>query len=92
MWQFEYSVDFKLQGDLYQNFEIPVLLDNITMKVQREKMLSIGTSDRSVFLAAPPEGEGVLLELSLFPNRIKSFKLMRVCGDDILHSLTRTLS
>lgn len=42
--------------------------DNITMKVQRDKMLSIEAAARSVFFAATQEGEGVMSEIVLVPE------------------------
>ena len=42
--------------------------DNITMRVQREKMLSVESAARAVFFAASQEGEGVLGELVLQPE------------------------
>jgi NAD(P)-dependent dehydrogenase (short-subunit alcohol dehydrogenase family) len=42
--------------------------DNITMKVQREKMLSLDAAARAVFFAATQEGEGVLSEIVLMPE------------------------
>lgn len=42
--------------------------DNITMRVQREKMLSVESAARAVFFAANQEGEGVLGELILQPE------------------------
>ena len=42
--------------------------DNITMKVQRDKMLSIDAAARSVFFAATQEGEGVMAEIVLMPE------------------------
>lgn len=42
--------------------------DNITMRVQRDKMLSVEAAARAVFFAASQEGEGVLGELVLQPE------------------------
>lgn len=42
--------------------------DNITMKVQRDKMLSIEAAANAVFFAATQEGEGVLAEVVLMPE------------------------
>lgn len=42
--------------------------DNITMRVQREKMLSIEAAANAVFFAATQPGEGVLGELILQPE------------------------
>lgn len=42
--------------------------DNITMKVQREKMLSLDAAARAVFFAATQEGEGVMSEIVLMPE------------------------
>ena len=42
--------------------------DNIEMKVQREKMLSVEAAARSVFFAATQEGEGVMSEIVLVPE------------------------
>lgn len=42
--------------------------DNITMKVQRDKMLSIESAANAVFFAATQEGEGVLAEIVLMPE------------------------
>lgn len=42
--------------------------DNVTMKVQRDKMLSIDAAARSVFFAATQEGEGVMSEIVLMPE------------------------
>jgi NAD(P)-dependent dehydrogenase (short-subunit alcohol dehydrogenase family) len=42
--------------------------DNMEMKVQREKMLSIDAAARSVFFAATQEGEGVMSEMILVPE------------------------
>ena len=42
--------------------------DSITMKVQRDKMLSIDAAARSVFFAATQEGEGVMAEIILMPE------------------------
>jgi NAD(P)-dependent dehydrogenase (short-subunit alcohol dehydrogenase family) len=41
---------------------------NITMKVQRDKMLSIEAAANAVFFAATQEGEGVLAEVVLMPE------------------------
>jgi len=42
--------------------------DNITMKVQRDKMLSIEAAAKAVFFAATQEGEGVMSEIVLMPE------------------------
>jgi NAD(P)-dependent dehydrogenase (short-subunit alcohol dehydrogenase family) len=42
--------------------------DNIEMKVQRDKMLSIDAAARSIFFAATQEGEGVMSEITLVPE------------------------
>ena len=42
--------------------------DNIEMKVQRDKMLSINAAARSIFFAATQEGEGVMSEIVLMPE------------------------
>lgn len=42
--------------------------DNITMKVRRDKMLSVEAAARAVFFAATQKGEGVLSELVLLPE------------------------
>ena len=42
--------------------------DNITMKVQREKMLSVKAAANAVFFAATQEGEGVMSEIVLMPE------------------------
>ncbi|MEK7724525.1 MAG: SDR family oxidoreductase [Acidobacteriota bacterium] len=42
--------------------------DNITMKVQRDKMLSIDAAAKAVFFAATQEGEGVMSEIVLMPE------------------------
>ncbi len=42
--------------------------DNITMKVQRDKMLSLDSAARAVFFAATQEGEGVMSEIVLLPE------------------------
>lgn len=42
--------------------------DNITMKVQRDKMLSIEAAANAVFFAATQEGEGVMAEIVLMPE------------------------
>ncbi|MGB8507587.1 MAG: SDR family oxidoreductase [Pyrinomonadaceae bacterium] len=42
--------------------------DSITMRVQRERMLSVESAARAVFFAATQEGEGVLGELVLQPE------------------------
>ena len=42
--------------------------DNITMKVQRDKMLSIDAAANAVFFAATQEGEGVMAEIVLMPE------------------------
>ncbi len=42
--------------------------DDITMKVQRDKMLSIEAAAKAVFFAATQEGEGVMAEVVLMPE------------------------
>jgi NAD(P)-dependent dehydrogenase (short-subunit alcohol dehydrogenase family) len=42
--------------------------DNITMKVQRDKMLSVDAAAKAVFFAATQEGEGVMSEIVLMPE------------------------
>ncbi len=42
--------------------------DNIAMKVQRDKMLSLDSAARAVFFAATQEGEGVMSEIVLLPE------------------------
>jgi len=42
--------------------------DNITMKVQRDKMLSVESAANAVFFAATQEGEGVMAEIVLMPE------------------------
>ena len=42
--------------------------DNITMRVDRAKMLSIEAAARAVFFAATQEGEGVMAEVVLMPE------------------------
>ena len=42
--------------------------DNITMKVQRDKMLSIESAANAVFFSATQEGEGVMAEIVLMPE------------------------
>ena len=42
--------------------------DDITMKVQRDKMLSIDAAAKAVFFAATQEGEGVMAEIVLMPE------------------------
>ncbi len=42
--------------------------DNVTMRVQRERMLTMGAAARAVHFAATQEGEGVLNELVLQPE------------------------
>jgi NAD(P)-dependent dehydrogenase (short-subunit alcohol dehydrogenase family) len=42
--------------------------DNVTMKVQRDKMLSVKAASNAVFFAAAQEGEGVMAELVLMPE------------------------
>lgn len=60
-----YGIRFSLMhfGGVDSNF-----WDNITMKVQRKKMLSIDAAARSVFFAATQEGEGVMSEIVLVPE------------------------
>ncbi len=42
--------------------------DNISLKVQRDKMLSVEAAARAVFFAATQEGEGVMSEIVLMPE------------------------
>ena len=42
--------------------------DNVTMKVQRDKMLTVEAAAKSVFFAATQEGEGVMSEIILMPE------------------------
>ena len=42
--------------------------DNITMKVQRDKMLSVEAAAKAIFFAATQEGEGVMSEIVLMPE------------------------
>jgi NAD(P)-dependent dehydrogenase (short-subunit alcohol dehydrogenase family) len=42
--------------------------DNISMKVQRDKMLSVRAASNAVFFAATQEGEGVMAEIVLMPE------------------------
>ncbi len=42
--------------------------DNIEMKVQRDKMLTVDAAARSIFFAATQEGEGVMSEIILVPE------------------------
>ena len=42
--------------------------DNITMKVQRDKMLSVEAAANAVFFAATQSGEGVMSEIVLMPE------------------------
>ena len=42
--------------------------DNISMKVQRDKMLSIEAAAKSAYFAATQEGEGVMAEVVLMPE------------------------
>ena len=42
--------------------------DNVSMKVQRDKMLSIDAAARSAYFAATQEGEGVMAEVVLMPE------------------------
>ena len=42
--------------------------DNIAMKVQRDKMLSVKAAANAVFFAATQEGEGVMSEIVLMPE------------------------
>ncbi|HRH41512.1 MAG TPA: SDR family oxidoreductase [Pyrinomonadaceae bacterium] len=42
--------------------------DNVTMKVQRDKMLSIDAAAKAIFFAATQEGEGVMSEVVLMPE------------------------
>ncbi len=60
-----YGVRFSLMhfGGVDSNF-----WDNITMRVQREKMLSVEATANAVFFAATQEGEGVMAEIVLMPE------------------------
>ena len=42
--------------------------DNITMRVDRAKMLSVEAAAKSAFFAATQEGEGVMAEVVLMPE------------------------
>ncbi len=42
--------------------------DSVTMRVQREKMLTVATAARAVLFAATQDGEGVLNEIVLQPE------------------------
>jgi NAD(P)-dependent dehydrogenase (short-subunit alcohol dehydrogenase family) len=42
--------------------------DNIAMKVQRDKMLSVEAAAKAVYFAATQEGEGVMAEIVLMPE------------------------
>ncbi len=42
--------------------------DDISMKVHRDKMLSVGAAAKAVFFAATQEGEGVMSEVVLMPE------------------------
>lgn len=42
--------------------------DDISMKVQRDKMLSVEAAAKSIFFAATQEGEGVMSEVVLMPE------------------------
>jgi NAD(P)-dependent dehydrogenase (short-subunit alcohol dehydrogenase family) len=42
--------------------------DDISMKVQRDKMLSVEAAAKAVFFAATQEGEGVMAEVVLMPE------------------------
>lgn len=42
--------------------------DDISMKVQRDKMLSVEAAAKAVFFAATQEGEGVMAEIVLMPE------------------------
>ncbi len=42
--------------------------DDVSMKVQRDKMLSVEAAGKSVFFAATQEGEGVMAEIVLMPD------------------------
>lgn len=42
--------------------------DDITMKVQRDKMLTVESAANAVFFAATQEGEGVMAEVVLMPE------------------------
>jgi NAD(P)-dependent dehydrogenase (short-subunit alcohol dehydrogenase family) len=42
--------------------------DNVAMKVQRDKMLSVNAAAQAVFFAATQEGEGVMSEVVLLPE------------------------
>lgn len=60
-----YGVRFSLMhfGGVASNF-----WDEITMKVQTDKMLSIEAAANAVFFAATQEGEGVMAEIVLMPE------------------------
>lgn len=60
-----YGIRFSLMhfGGVDSNF-----WDDITMKVQRDKMLSVDAAAHSVFFAATQEGEGVMSEIVLVPE------------------------
>ena len=60
-----YGVRFSLMhfGGVDSNF-----WDNITMRVQREKMLTVEAAANAVFFAATQEGEGVMAEIVLMPE------------------------
>ena len=60
-----YGIRFSLMhfGGVDSNF-----WDNIEMKVQRDKMLSIDAAARSIFFSATQEGEGVMSEIILVPE------------------------
>jgi NAD(P)-dependent dehydrogenase (short-subunit alcohol dehydrogenase family) len=60
-----YGIRFSLMhfGGVDSNF-----WDNITMRVDRAKMLSVESAARAVFFAATQEGEGVMSEIVLMPE------------------------
>lgn len=60
-----YGIRFSLMhfGGVDSNF-----WDEITMNVQRDKMLSIEAAAKAVFFAATQEGEGVMAEIVLMPE------------------------
>lgn len=60
-----YSIRFSLMhlGGVDSSF-----WDNVTMKVDRSKMLSIEAAARAAFFAATQEGEGVMAEVVLMPE------------------------
>jgi NAD(P)-dependent dehydrogenase (short-subunit alcohol dehydrogenase family) len=60
-----YGIRFSLMhfGGVDSNF-----WDNITMRVDRSKMLSVEAAAKAVFFAATQEGEGVMSEVVLMPE------------------------